>query len=110
MNKKIVEDLVKGLPFVIKDISKLLKKNFDEYGQSLVENSTGTVAILIRLFGQSFIDDYFSNLAKEKLEKYGLKVYLKAGFVQAHKSLTEIGDKFEKSMNLSIFMSRFKIV
>jgi uncharacterized protein YjbI with pentapeptide repeats len=94
MNKKIIENLVSGLPVVIKDIAKLLKDNFDENGKSLLEKSTGTAAILITLFGKPFVDKYFDELTEKKLDNYGLKIYLKAGFVQAHFSLAEIADKF----------------
>ncbi len=71
----------------------LLKNNFDENGKSIIDNSTGVAAIIIGLFGKPFVDKYFDKLTDEKLENYGLKTYLKAGFVQAHNSLVAIEEQ-----------------
>ncbi len=95
MAKKTVDDFVGNFPFAIKTIGNLLKQNFDENGKNWIDNSTGLLAIIVGLVGKPLVDNYFDKLTDKKLEKYGLKIYLKAGFAQANKSLKVIENKLE---------------
>jgi hypothetical protein len=78
MSKKIVENLITNLPWVIKNIAKLLKENFDESGKSLLEKSTGLAAIIIKLFAQPSIDKYFDGLTEKKVGELWLKNLFKS--------------------------------
>jgi len=78
MDKKKVEQIVKTLPHALKNFATYFKDNFDETGQETLSKTTGTIGVLIRLFGQSAIDSYFEKLTKEKLKDFGANIYLKA--------------------------------
>ncbi len=95
MDKKTVDDFVDNFSFAIKTIGKLLKQSFDDNGKNRIDNSNIILAVIVGLFGKSLVDNYFEKLTNKKLEKYGLKLYLKVRFVQVNKSLSEIGYKLE---------------
>jgi len=98
MKKKIAEHISKALPAVFSNIGKTLKNNFDANGQEILQDATGTAAIITKLFAQPAIDSYFQNLTEEKLKDHGLNVYIKAGFMQATESLEEIKDSLDKEL------------
>ncbi len=98
MSKKNVEHINSALPTVFSNIAKILKDNFDENGQKIVNEATGTAAIIVKLFGQSIIDQYFDKVSNIKLENSGLNTYAKAGYIQAEYSLKEIEDELKKDL------------
>ena len=92
MRKKIAESALKAIPEALKNFLKHSKDCFDENGQQLLENNTGSIAVLIKLFGSSLIDGYFNKLSKNKLDNLGFDTYLRAAYQQAQESLQEIID------------------
>lgn len=103
MRKDVAKKIVDVLPDSIKNIASYLKNNFDKSGQDTLDNATGTVGILIKLFAQSYVDKYFENMTKDKLANYGSNMYLKASFCQIQKSLQSINQTPETLDITSIF-------
>lgn len=95
MQREIIRKLTRALPDLIKEVSRYLKSNFTASGQKALLNASGTVGLVIRLFGHSLIESYFERIAKKKLDDYGTSTYLAAAFEQAENSLKHIKDKIE---------------
>src|ERR1700749_976168 len=90
MKKNYAGDLAKALPNLIKNAIDYLKTNFDTNGQKLLENTGGTVGVLLNIFAQPLIDKYFYDLAENKMSNHGFNVYLKSALLQAGRSLESI--------------------
>lgn len=90
MRKDIAKKIVDVLPDSLKNIASYLKNNFDKSGQDALDNATGTIGILIKLFAQNYVDKYFEERTKDKLANYGSEMYLKASFCQIQKSLQSV--------------------
>ena len=90
MQREVIRKVTSILPDAIKEVSKYIKSNFNATGQKALLNAGGTVGLVIRLFGHSLIESYFERMAKKKLDDYGTRTYLRAGFEQAEKSLKHI--------------------
>ncbi len=95
MRRDIIRKLTTSLPDMIKEVGSYLKTNFKSTGHNAILNASGTVGLVIRLFGNSLIESYFAKLSKQKLEDYGTATYLSAAFIQAENSLKSIKDKIE---------------
>ncbi len=95
MQRDIIRKTTRVLPDAIKEVSKFIKSNFQSSGQKALLNASGTIGLLINLFGHSIIESYFSRVAKKKLDDYGTRTYLAAAFEQSEKSLNQIKDKIE---------------
>jgi len=93
MTKTTAEKIAKVLPDTLKNATGYLKSNFDKSGQETLTNATGTVSILVKLFAQDAIDDYFEKLTKEKLKDFGSATYLKASLIQVGKSLEALNEE-----------------
>jgi hypothetical protein len=100
---KIASKIIDNLPDVIKNVADLTKNNFDKNAQEILDNSTGTAGIIIKLFGKTLIDKYFDKLEKNKLKDFGEKVYLKSAFIQANNSIEKIEDDLTKSLSTNDF-------
>lgn len=103
MRKDVAKKIVDVLPDSLKNIASYLKNNFDKSGQDTLDNATGTIDILIKLFAQSCVDKYFENMTKNKLANYGSDMYLKASFCQIQKSLQTLQQTPESLDATSIF-------
>lgn len=99
MKKNVVENIAKALPYFFSNSTQYLKTYFEENGQELLGKSSGTAGVLIRLFAQPLIDNYFDNLSEKKLENFGFNTYLKASLSQANISLEEIKEKLDDSLS-----------
>ena len=88
--KKVLTNLIENMPDVFKNIGDWVKGNFEENGKELLDNSNGTIGILIKFFGKNLIDSYFDKLEKNKLDNFGEITYLKAAYKQANKSIETI--------------------
>lgn len=100
---KITSKIIDNLPDVIKNVADWTKNNFDENAQDVLDNSTGTAGIIIKLFGKTLIDRYFGELEKNKLKDFGEKVYLKSAFIQANNSIEKIEDDLTNSLSANDF-------
>ena len=87
MGKERVEKIFKTIPDAMKNIAGYIKGNFDKEGQEALNNNTGTIGLLIKVFAQDKIDEYFSNLSEEKCENFGTESYVKACMIQASRSI-----------------------
>jgi len=94
MQKTTIQRLSKKFPDAIKNISSHLKSNFSATGQKALMNTTGTVGLIIKLFGHSVIENYYERQYKQKLDDYGTPTYMVSGFEQAEDSLEYISEKF----------------
>ncbi len=92
MQREIVRKVTKAIPDLIKEVSGHLKSNLNVAGQKAFLNASGTVGLIIRLFGNSLIESYFERVSKKKLDDYGAPTYLTAAFIQAEESLNKIKD------------------
>ncbi len=95
MQREIVRKVTKAIPDLLKEVSGHLKANFNVAGQKAFLNASGTVGLVIRLFGNSLIESYFERISKKKLDDYGTPTYLSAAFIQAEESLKQIKDLIE---------------
>ncbi len=95
MRRDIIRKLTNVLPDMIKEVATFLKSNFNSTGPKAILSATGTVGLVIKLFGSSMIESYFKNLSKKKLDDYGSATYLAAGFLQAETSLKSIDDQID---------------
>ncbi|AHJ12575.1 NACHT domain-containing protein [Sulfurospirillum multivorans] len=113
MRKDVAKKIVEVLPDSLKNIASYLKNNFDKSGQDTLDNATGTIGILIKLFAQSYVDKYFENMTKDKLANYGSDMYLKASFCQIQKSLEIITDNTQQMIDaksiVALFDDTFKL-
>lgn len=98
MNKKATERVVNTIPTILQNALSYLKDNFDENIQDALGSASGTTGIIIKLFGQPFIDSYFEKQTEKKLEYFGLDTYLKASFAQAEESLNEIAANLDQNL------------
>lgn len=103
MRKDVTKKIVDVLPDSLKNIASYLKNNFDKSGQDTLDNATGTIGILIKLFAQNYVDKYFEERKKDKLANYGSDIYLKASFCQIQKSLQSVQQTSELLDTTSIF-------
>lgn len=99
MKKKDVENLASALPSFFKNSAGYLKSYFDENGQEILGNTSGTAGFLIKLFATPLIDKYFDKLSEKKLDNFGLDIYIKSSLIQANESLDEIKDKLDDSLS-----------
>ncbi|MFN8258652.1 MAG: pentapeptide repeat-containing protein [Bacteroidales bacterium] len=97
MRRDIIRKLTNVLPDMIKEVASFLKSNFNSAGPKAILSATGTVGLVIRLFGSSIIENYFKNLSKKKLEDYGSATYMAAAFLQAESSLNMVAEKIDNA-------------
>lgn len=90
MKQARVQDIAKVMPSILKSIGGYVKDSFDEKGREVVDDANGAVGILVKLFAKDYIDDYFSKKTANKLENFGLQVYLQASLIQIGKSISEL--------------------
>jgi len=107
MKKDIAKKIVEVLPDSLKNLAGYLKTNFEKSGQDTLDNATGTIGILIKLFAQSHIDKYFEKISKDKLKDFGSQIYLKAAFFQIQKSLEIITDNTQQITDVKSIVALF---
>jgi len=94
MQKETIHKISKKFPDALKNISTHLKANFSVAGQKALMNTTGTVGLIVKLFGHTIIENFYSREHKKKLDDYGTPTYMLAGFKQAEDSLEYVSEKF----------------
>ena len=94
MQKETVHKITKKIPDAIKEVSKHLKANFAVAGHKAMMSTTGTVGLVVKLFGHTLIENYYSRVHKKKLDDYGTPTYMLSGFEQAEDSLKYVSEKF----------------
>ncbi|MBN2756260.1 MAG: NACHT domain-containing protein [Bacteroidales bacterium] len=92
MQKETIHNISKKFPQAVKDISNHLKTNFNIAGHKTIMNASGTVGLIINLFGHSLIEGYYTRAQKKKLDDYGTPTYMVAGFEQAEDSLKFVSE------------------
>jgi len=107
MKKERVKQIIKTIPDIFKNVLQYTKDNFDKQGEETFKKATGTIGVLVNLFGKPLIDKYFDKQREKKLENFGLQTYLKAALLQAGKSLEVIKGDLEKEVEPNVF---FKIL
>ncbi len=99
MDKQKAEHLTKQIPAAIKNAVGYLKQNFDENGQEILGNASGTLGLFINLLGKPLLDKYYDKLTKNKLENFGFQTYLKASFTQVQSSIKLVETSLKDSLN-----------
>lgn len=107
MKIESAERIIKAIPGIFKNVLQYTKENFDKEGRETLDKATGTIGVLVKLFGKSLIDKYFEKQKEKKLEDFGLQTYLKAAFLQAGKSLKVIKDKIKEEVEPDVFFDIF---
>jgi len=92
MRRDSILKVTKAIPELVKEITNHLKSNLNVAGHKAFLNASGTVGLVIRLFGSSLIESYFERVSRKKLDDFGASTYLSAAFVQAEDSLKYIKD------------------
>ncbi|MFV0332011.1 MAG: NACHT domain-containing protein [Dysgonomonas sp.] len=88
---RVIDILADG----IKSSVSLFTKNISENSQEIVDNATGTVGILLKLFGKPVIDKYYEKKTIKKLENYGTETYIEAGRKQIAESMQKLNKNEE---------------
>ena len=110
MKKKPTEKVVNAIPDILKNALRWAKENFDQHAQDVLGSATGTVGVIIKLFGQSLIDKYFAKQTAKRLENFGLQTYLKAAFIQANKSVEIIADDLKRDVSHREILDIFDLI
>ncbi|EJL59480.1 NACHT domain-containing protein [Flavobacterium sp. CF136] len=105
MKKKQIESIVKIIPDFFKNATDYLKNNFTENAQELINNSNGTISLIVKLFAQPLIDKYFQNIDEKKLENFGYETYLKSAILQASSSIESIKESIPSNLSPNIIFS-----
>lgn len=100
--KKSLEKLVNVIPDIIKNASGWFLTNLEDNGQNIIDNSSGTIGILLKLFGKPVVDKYYESKTKKKLENFGTETYLEAARYQVADSLHLIQDEITASADTII--------
>jgi hypothetical protein len=95
MRREAIRKVTRAIPELLKEVTGHLKTNLNVTGHKAFLNASGTVGLVIRLFGSSLIESYFERVSKKKLDDYGAATYLSAAFIQAEESLKHIKDLIE---------------
>jgi hypothetical protein len=100
MQKEAIKKLTKAIPDLLKEVTKYLKSNIQHTGPKAILNASGTVGLVIKLFGHTLVEQYFSSLAKRKLDEHGSPTYLVAAFEQAEESLQHLSQKYHENIKM----------
>ena len=113
MSKKLIKNIVSALPNALKNAVNYVKDNFDESGQEALSNANGTVGVLIKIFAQDKVDNYFEKLTKNKLKNFASDMYVKATLIQVGKSIEILEENenntYEASSIVSLLSDILKI-
>ena len=97
--RKQITHIVEQMPHIIKDSANLFIKNLNDNAQDIVGNTSGTIGILLRLFGKPAIDKYYEKKTIKKLLNYGIETYLDAARRQVECSLKAANIQIESQAN-----------
>lgn len=98
MRKETVKNLTKAIPDLLKEVTKYLKNNIQSTGPKAILSASGSLGLVIKLFGHSIIEEYFAREAKRKLDDYGTPTYLVAAFAQAEESMKHLSTKYKENV------------
>ncbi len=98
MQKEAIKKLTRAIPDLLKEVTRYLKTNLHQTGHKALLNASGTAGLVIKLFGHTIIEQYFTRLAKRKLDDHGSPTYLLAAFEQAEESITFLSDKYHENI------------
>lgn len=94
---KQIERILKVLPEIIKNSTNLFVNNLDENAKDIVNQASGTIGILLKLFGKPAIDKFYENRSKNKLVNFGTETYLEAAQRQVSNSMQIIQDEINSN-------------
>lgn len=98
MQKDAIKKLTKAIPDLLKEVTKYLKTNLHQTGHKAILNASGTAGLVIKLFGHTLIEQYFTRVAKKKLDDHGSPTYLVAAFEQAEESIKFLSHKYHENI------------
>jgi hypothetical protein len=76
----------------LKNSADWFVKNLDQNGKDILDNSTGTIGILLKLFGKPLLDKYYEKRSENKLYNFGTATYFEAAQRQVSQSLELLQD------------------
>ncbi|MEN9917981.1 MAG: hypothetical protein RL662_417, partial [Bacteroidota bacterium] len=88
----IREKFVEALPDMLTTYGELIAKNLSENKQDILETSTGTVGILLKVFGKPLLDKYEAKKSEEKRANFGLEAYFMSAQLQIDQSMGTIDE------------------
>ena len=86
MKKTTLETVTKLIPDLLEKLTDYLKDSKDECLKG-ISTGSGSIAFMLKVFGQPLIDRVSVKTDKNKLKDFGLNTYLEAAVIQAQKSL-----------------------
>lgn len=92
MKKTCIENFIESIPTILKSTSEWLKGYISEHSQEILNNSSGTVALALKLIVNPLIEKYQKEQTIIKLQNLGAETYLNAAYNQALESLSFISD------------------
>jgi predicted RNA-binding protein with RPS1 domain len=102
--KKLIGHITDIVPDFVKNLADYYKTDLDVKAKELVENSSGSLGLVIKLIAKPITDTYFEKKKESILSDYGSTTYLKAGIKQAI-------DSFEATCSdLNINSSDIKLI
>ena len=107
MKKKSTQRIVDLIPDALTNTAEWLKNNFDENGQEILGNASGTIGLVIKFFGKPLVDKYFKYLSEKKCDGFGTKTYLKAAYRQAGLSMEKIENEIKSTITAEEVLESF---
>ncbi|NQZ08043.1 MAG: hypothetical protein HRT35_12865 [Algicola sp.] len=101
MQKKTAETITKTIPAMLKNTLGYFKDSLGKNAEAALDDASGTAGIIIKLFGQTAIDNYFETKQEQKLVDFGFQTYLAAGFIQGIASLEHIAADLDRTVSKS---------
>lgn len=92
MNKSITH-FFECIPDIIHNMICWSKEVINDNAKTIVENTGGSIGLILKIFTRPIIDKYEKNQTRKKLENYGSNTYLTASYKQAQSSLNKISDE-----------------
>ncbi|MBF0294599.1 MAG: hypothetical protein HQL96_05370 [Magnetococcales bacterium] len=91
-DKETARRRMTALPEVFKGLIEAGKKRLEDGGPAMLDGVGGAAGLLLKVFGQDYLDAYFDKLKAERLDGFGAQVYLQSALTQARKSLEKLSE------------------
>lgn len=101
MKKNVAQKALEVFPDVFANIKDWSKAYFEDNAKDILDNSSGTIGLILKTVGKTFVDKYFDNISKEKLENFGLSTYIKSSYNQAVKSIQLVEEDLNRNASLT---------
>lgn len=101
MKKLATERTLEVIPELISNLKDWLKTGFEEHAQDILDGSSGTIGLVIKVLGKKVIENYFDKISVKKLQDFGSITYLKAAYKQACQSIVQLEKKLDNKVSVN---------